>query len=422
MYDILYVIESIMKLVFTYIGICLVKKYVFLEPELEETVQRRFHIASVALCLLALLIIRDEAVWVLFIMVAINILLARKEKCIQGFFLVFPIVGFVNGIMAPIWSMPKVVFRMTEKEMVIYSIILYAILFMFIVLFYFMAKKRHILFEDDMKVRYLEKWERVLLSTVGMILIFYSNTFSALPTSDIANETVISKIIFDKVISSIAMFSLTVTVIILILQGNKKACYFQKTMNMSKQMVNALAKTIDAKDKYTKGHSIRVAKYSIMIAKRMGYDGKKLEQLEFSALLHDIGKIGVPREIINKTSRLTDDEYEIIKTHPETGANILKEVTEIPDIVIGARWHHERYDGKGYPDKLVGKDIPELARIIGVADAYDAMTSKRSYRDVLSQEIVKSEIEKGKGTQFDPQIANIMLVLIEEDKEYEMHE
>ena len=94
----------------------------------------------------------------------------------------------------------------------------------------------------------------------------------------------------------------------------------------------------------------------------------------------------------------------------------------MPDIIVGARWHHERYDGKGYPDKLSGMDIPELARIIGVADAYDAMTSKRSYRDVLSQEIVRAEIEKGKGTQFDPQIADIMLMLIDEDKDYEMHE
>ena len=121
-------------------------------------------------------------------------------------------------------------------------------------------------------------------------------------------------------------------------------------------------------------------------------------------------------------SKLTDEEYEIIKTHPGIGASILNEITEIPDIAIGARWHHERYDGKGYPDRLTGMEIPELARIIGVADAYDAMTSKRSYRDVLSQEIVMGELEKGKGTQFDPQIAELMIDLIKEDKDYQMHE
>lgn len=188
------------------------------------------------------------------------------------------------------------------------------------------------------------------------------------------------------------------------------------------QMVQALANTIDAKDSYTNGHSTRVAKYSAMIAARMGYTGEKLELLRYTALLHDIGKIGIPEEIINKPSRLTDEEYQIIKTHPVIGSNILKEITEIPDIAIGARWHHERYDGKGYPDGLKGTEIPEIARIIGVADAYDAMTSRRSYRGIIPQETVMGELERGKGFQFDPEIAEIMLGLIREDTAYEMHE
>ena len=138
--------------------------------------------------------------------------------------------------------------------------------------------------------------------------------------------------------------------------------------------------------------------------------------------MHDIGKIGIPGEIINKTSRLTDEEYAIIKQHPVIGSNILKNISEMQDIGVGARWHHERYDGKGYPDRLGGEDIPEVARMIGVADAYDAMTSKRSYRDVMPQEVVRGEIEKGKGTQFDPRIADVLLAMIDEDKEYRMHE
>lgn len=196
----------------------------------------------------------------------------------------------------------------------------------------------------------------------------------------------------------------------------------RKVERMSLQMVQALANTIDAKDSYTNGHSTRVAKYSVMLAEKMGYSGERLEQLQYAALLHDIGKIGIPNEIINKTSKLTDEEYEVIKTHPAIGGNILKEITEIPDIAIGARWHHERYDGRGYPDRKAGLDIPEIARIIGVADAYDAMTSKRSYRDVLPQKTVLGEIEKEKGSQFDPQIAEIMILLIKEDTEYRMHE
>ncbi|NLL79909.1 MAG: response regulator [Clostridiales bacterium] len=196
----------------------------------------------------------------------------------------------------------------------------------------------------------------------------------------------------------------------------------KRVERMSLQMVQALVHTIDAKDSYTNGHSTRVAEYSVMIARRMGYTGEKLEQLQYAALLHDIGKIGIPKEIINKPSRLTDEEYEVIKTHPVIGSNILKEISEIPDIAIGARWHHERYDGKGYPDQLMGTEIPEIARIIGVADAYDAMTSNRSYRDLLSQETVSRELEKGKASQFDPQIAEIMLGLIKEDTNYKMHE
>ena len=196
----------------------------------------------------------------------------------------------------------------------------------------------------------------------------------------------------------------------------------RKVERMSLQMIKALANTIDAKDSYTNGHSTRVAKYSVMLAGRMGYNGEKLEQVQYAALLHDIGKIGIPKEIINKPSRLTDEEYEIIKTHPVIGGNILDEITEIPDIAVGARWHHERYDGKGYPDKLMGEEIPELARIIGVADAYDAMTSKRSYRDVLPQEIVLAEIEKGKATQFDPVIAEHMVQIMKKDITYQLHE
>lgn len=196
----------------------------------------------------------------------------------------------------------------------------------------------------------------------------------------------------------------------------------RKVERMSLQMIRALANTIDAKDSYTNGHSSRVAKYSVMLAGRMGYQGEKLEQVQYAALLHDIGKIGIPKEIINKTSRLTDEEYEIIKTHPAIGGNILDEITEIPDIAVGARWHHERYDGKGYPDRLMGEEIPELARIIGVADAYDAMTSKRSYRDILPQEVVLAEIEKGRGSQFDPVIAEHMISIIKKDTTYQLHE
>ncbi len=196
----------------------------------------------------------------------------------------------------------------------------------------------------------------------------------------------------------------------------------ERNERLSMQVVETLAGTIDAKDKYTNGHSSRVAEYSREIARRAGYSERALEDIYMIGLLHDVGKIGVPDTIINKPSKLTDEEYEMIKTHSMTGYEILKNITEMPKLAIGARSHHERYDGTGYPDGLSGKDIPEEARIIAVADAYDAMSSRRSYHSIFAQGYIRSEIIKGKGTQFDPQFADIMLEMISEDSDYKMKE
>ena len=191
---------------------------------------------------------------------------------------------------------------------------------------------------------------------------------------------------------------------------------------LSLNIVRSLADAIDAKDTYTSGHSSRVAEYSREMAKRFGLKGKELDEIYMMGLLHDVGKIGVPEAVINKPSKLTNEEFDMVKNHPVMGARILKNITEMPKLVTGARWHHERFAGGGYPDGLMGDEIPLEARIIAVADAYDAMTSRRSYRDILPQEKVKAEIEKGKGTQFDPRFAEIMMQMIDEDTGYTMRE
>ncbi len=189
---------------------------------------------------------------------------------------------------------------------------------------------------------------------------------------------------------------------------------------MNVNIVRALARTIDAKDRYTNGHSQRVAAYSVEIAVRMGKTPEEQEEIYYAGLLHDVGKIRVPESVINKPGRLTNEEFEFIKLHPVAGYHILKDIYEDKEIALGAKFHHERYDGRGYPSGLAGENIPEIARIIGVADAYDAMASNRSYREALPQEAVRSEIEKGRGAQFDPRIADIMLQMIDEDSEYRM--
>ena len=196
----------------------------------------------------------------------------------------------------------------------------------------------------------------------------------------------------------------------------------QENENLSLRIVQTLAEAIDAKDNYTNGHSGRVAKYTREIARRFGYSQKRQDEIYMMGLLHDVGKIGVPDAVINKPAKLTEEEYAQIKTHPVMGDRILKNIRERPKLAVGARWHHERYDGTGYPDGLSGDIIPEEARIIAVADAYDAMTSRRSYRGILPQDIVRSEIKNGKGKQFDPAFADIMLTMIEEDKDYILRE
>ena len=187
-------------------------------------------------------------------------------------------------------------------------------------------------------------------------------------------------------------------------------------------VVRSLADAIDAKDTYTNGHSGRVAVYSREIARRAGYSAKEQDELYIMGLLHDVGKIGIPDTIINKPAKLTDEEFAVIRRHPFLGAKILQNIKEMPKLATGAHWHHERYDGTGYPDGLAGEAIPKEARIIAVADAYDAMTSYRSYRDPLPQERVRREIQNGMGTQFDPHFAEIMLLMIEEDPAFSMRE
>ena len=221
-------------------------------------------------------------------------------------------------------------------------------------------------------------------------------------------------LIFTIAVSLIFVFVL----ITFMVRTNRK----QDQFNRMRNVVETLAAAIDAKDKYTNGHSGRVADYAREISRRFGYSEKQQEEIYMMGLLHDVGKIGVPDSVINKPGKLTKEEFDLIKTHPVIGSQILSRTSGMPKMAMGARWHHERYDGTGYPDGLYGKEIQEEARIIAVADAYDAMTSRRSYREIMPQEAVRGEIEKGKGTQFDPVFADIMLKMIDEDKDYKMRD
>ena len=212
---------------------------------------------------------------------------------------------------------------------------------------------------------------------------------------------------------------------LMIAQRNEVESYkeaHKREHTLFEQTTEALAGAIDAKDQYTNGHSRRVAEYSLEIARETGRPDEECEKVYFAALLHDVGKIGVPIDILTKKGRLTDEEFGQIKKHPVTGGQILSSIRQSPWLSVGARYHHERYNGRGYPEGLKGEEIPEIARIIAVADAYDAMTSNRSYRNAIPQHIVREELVKGIGTQFDPDFARIMIHMIDLDTEYRMRE
>ena len=435
-FDTLYVINLILENNMIYLLLLLLARYVFLERLPDKMQYRIFYISTFALISITSVFIDvvSQVLAIIFTGVAISI--GRDKNKIRGFFITFPDVGIINGLIVPLLILPAILYEMTDVATLIYRVVFHIILYIGILMFWVKCKDWRERFNNESRDRCLQRWEFALLGVVSIIITLFSFGIQGIPGANGADNAFTDYVKNSLLLMNVISFALTIIVIILIVQGNKRSFYHKQALanqeiaekrrerieRMSLQMVRTLANTIDAKDSYTNGHSTRVAKYSVMIGKKMGYEGEKLELLEYTALLHDIGKIGIPNEIINKPSRLTDEEYEIIKTHPGIGSKILEEITEIPDIAIGARYHHERFDGRGYPDRLSGKDIPEIARIIGVADAYDAMTSNRSYRDLLAQEIVRGEIEKGKGTQFDPEIADVMISIIDEDVSYDFHE
>ena len=182
------------------------------------------------------------------------------------------------------------------------------------------------------------------------------------------------------------------------------------------ETMQVFANFIDAKDEYTKGHSTRVSFYSQKIGKRMGMNDEEIKMVGYMGLMHDCGKIAIPDEVLNKRGPLTEEEREIIKQHTTKGGQMLENFASLPGIRDGALYHHERYDGKGYPQGLIGKEIPLYARIINVADAFDAMNSDRCYRNRLPKNKILFELRTNAGTQFDPEIVEYMIAMYQEGK------
>ncbi len=188
---------------------------------------------------------------------------------------------------------------------------------------------------------------------------------------------------------------------------------YEKLEHAYLESIETLRYTIEAKDIYTRGHSDRVSEFSVLIGKKLGLSDADLNNLKIGGLFHDIGKIGVPDSILQKADKLTDDEYSQIKQHPNIGVHILSNATIFKDILPIVEHHHERFDGKGYPGGLAGEEIPYLARIAAVADSFDAMSSRRAYRESLPKEKILSEFMRCRGTQFDPEIDDVFIDILE---------
>ena len=295
-------------------------------------------------------------------------------------------------------------------------------------------------FSDGMLEYYMEGFDKAPIQVKSGTenMVTYTNLpggdyvfhFKGYNTDGTASQEMTMKIKKEKsffeqqtfyIVLTMAGLLLLLIIIVIIQHLNKQRILKRQKeyKNMTEQTIQIVAKTIDAKDKYTIGHSNRVAAYAAEIGRRYGLSEEELEQLHYSALLHDIGKIGIPDNILNKTGKLTDEEFSTIKQHPAIGGEILKDFTLVPWISAGAQYHHERYDGKGYNQGLLGNDIPLYARIISVADAYDSMNSTRVYRPSMTPEVIYNELKKGKGTQFDADFAQIMMEMMEDHFEVE---
>ena len=241
-----------------------------------------------------------------------------------------------------------------------------------------------------------------------------------------SNEVVITLVKEKKIIEYVWFWIISGILALLIVVGIAFLIIRQKTRqaikkqleykNITVESIQAIARTIDAKDEYTNGHSTRVGYYSRLIAENLGLSEEEVDNIYYIALLHDIGKIAIPDKILNKPGRLTDDEFAVMKSHTTRGAKILKGISTIPHIIEGAKSHHEKWDGTGYPDGLKGEEIPYVARIICCADCFDAMATKRVYKEPISIENIAQEFKRCEGTHFDPEIAEVVVNMMNTGK------
>lgn len=418
----------------------LIKKYVFLEPDMEEGKQRTFYLVSFLMIGISFLILgKDTATLVALFMIGLNICLGRKEHRLRGMLSMIPFPGIINGLFIPVVLVPPYFFAMSAQETAAYQFMFYGVLSVLLVLFYVKGKNFRSWFNANMQHRSLRKSERYLLWVIGILMLLFSNTTAMQITSDGGNVQMADSIYGRGLapfigITSTSAFVMTITIIVLIMQGNKRSFYHERISCMQSGMITFMAEVVENRDDNTGGHIRRTAKYVECIAKELKRQGiysdvltdKYMEGMVVAAPLHDIGKIHIPDAVLNKPGKLTEEEFEIIKTHTTAGEQLLIHAKEelgesgyLNMAVVMAAYHHEWWNGKGYPYGISGEEIPLCARIMAVADVFDALTSKRCYKNAMPLEKAYAIIREESGTHFDPAIVEAFFSVVADIEDWE---
>ena len=408
----------------------LIKKYVFLEPDMDEKRQRMFYLLSFLVIGIVFPILgKDAASFAALFMIGLNICLGRKEHRLRGLFLMIPFPGIINGLMVPLLLVPPYLLAMSKRETSVYQFVIYGGLAAAFALFLVKGKNWRGWFQENMQRRSLRRSEKYLLWAIGILMLLFANHTAMQITLDHGNVRTADSLYGRGLapfigITSVCAFVMTVTIIVLIMQGNMRTFYHERVSGMQSGMITFMAEVVENRDDNTGGHIRRTADYVEQIAKELKRQGaypdilsdRYMKDMIVAAPLHDIGKIHIPDAVLNKPGRLSDDEFAVMKTHTTAGEELLKRAREelgesgyLNTAVEMAAYHHEWWNGRGYPYGISGEEIPLCARIMAVADVFDALTSKRCYKDAMPVEKAYAIIREESGTHFDPAVAEAFL-------------
>lgn len=403
----------------------LIKKYVFLEPELSPKNQRIFYAICAVLTGVSFpLFGKDIAECVVLVMMALNSFIARKKLRILGAVVMLPLSGIINGLLVPVLLIPPYLLSFSDNGTIIWRIATYGIVFALLIGFFVFGKSWRRWFNENARDRNLRFGETALLYIIGILMMFFANGVDFQIQSATGQIATVAPFM---AISGFTAFVMTITIIVLIMQGNKRTYYHKRVSQMQFNIITMMADIVENRDGNTGGHIKRTAKYVEIIARELTrrkafsdiLTEKYVEDMIIAAPLHDIGKIHISDLILNKPGRLTDEEFAIMKTHTTAGGELLTHAIEelgessyLKMALEMALYHHEWWNGKGYPHGISGDEIPLCARIMAVADVFDALTAKRCYKSAMPLEKALGIIREETGTHFDPVVAEAFLDII----------